>query len=189
MHRIFKKVYLGLAMKRILIVSTILMILTPHAYANNNTSMSVDYIRGEGGVEGVKLAFQYHTDYFKEFDDRLNLYFESSVNFWEYGSDNIHDTNFVLALSPVIEFPVGNLYRNKIYVEFGIGVSLLDDTNFAGKDVSTHYQFEDRLGFKMKFGDKGENEVSLRYFHYSNGGLKKPNPGLDFVSLSFMKRF
>ena len=174
-------------MRNILLATTMLMTLSSHAI--DITSMSVDYIRGEGGVEGVKLAVQHHTNYLKKFDDRLHLYFESSVNFWQYGDENTHDTNLVLAVSPVVEFPVGILFDKEIYVEFGIGVSLLDDTKFAGKNVSTHYQFEDRLGFKMKFGEKQDTEISLRYFHYSNGGLKKPNPGLDFISLSVMKRF
>ena len=150
---------------------------------------SVDYIRGEGDVEGVKLAVQYHTDWLKTYSDKWNLYFESSINTWEYGAPNRHDTNFVLALSPVFEYPLGYWGNQLWLVEAGIGISLLDDTTFAGKDVSTHYQFEDRIGIATLFGAHDQHKVTLRYFHYSNAGFKKANPGLDFVALSYTQYF
>lgn len=152
-------------------------------------SYSVDYIQGEGDVQGVKLAVQYHTDWLKQYSDKWHLYFESSVNTWEYGAANRHDTTFVLAISPVFEYPIGQWGNKQWFVEAGIGISLLDDTNFAGKDVSTHYQFEDRIGLSMRFGKHEEHQVTLRYFHYSNAGFKKPNPGLDFVALSYKHHF
>jgi hypothetical protein len=79
--------------------------------------------------------------------------------------------------------------EGELYGEVGIGLSLLDDTEFAGKDVSTHYQFEDRLGVGYRFGEAREYSIALRYFHYSNAGFKKPNPGLDFISFSFSKAY
>jgi len=159
------------------------IIQTP-AQADSNV-IAVDYVRGEGDVEGIKLAYQRHTDYLKQFSSSLDLYFESSVNFWEYGAENKHDTNFVLAISPVVRYKIGSVYANPLYAELGIGISLLDDTQFAGKDVSTHYQFEDRLGLVYKFGKNQKESVALRYLHYSNAGFKSPNPGLDFISFSY----
>lgn len=152
-------------------------------------SYSVDYIRGESDVEGVKLALQYHTNLLKDVSENLNVYFETSVNFWEYGETNERDTNFVLAISPVVQYPLGFINEQQIFVEFGIGFSILDDTNFAGTDVGGHFQFEDRLGSMTKFGTNNEHQVALRYFHYSNGGLNSVNPGLDFISLSYMRYF
>ncbi|MEL0639952.1 acyloxyacyl hydrolase [Pseudoalteromonas aliena] len=73
---------------------------------------------------------------------------------------------------------------NRVFAEFGIGLSLLDGTKFAGKNITTHYQFEDRIGIAMKFGDREQHSES---FHYSNAGIKKPNPGLDFISLSYSR--
>lgn len=157
----------------------------PITSSANDHVIAVDYIRGEGDVEGIKLAYQYHTDYLTSVSPLLGLYFESSINFWEYGTENIHDTNFVLAASPVIRYEFTQWYGNPLHAEFGIGVSLLDDTKFAGKDVSTHYQFEDRLGVVYKFAKAHKNSVALRYFHYSNAGFKSPNPGLDFLSVSY----
>jgi len=152
------------------------------------SSFSVDYIRGEGGVDGVKIAAQYHYGkIFESYFENLNLTFESSVNFWEFGTERTEDTNFVIAVSPIVQYPIGTLAGKPYFLEFGIGFSLLDDTRFAGKDISTHYQFEDRLGIAMRFGAKDQHQLSLRYFHYSNAGLRKPNPGLDFISFSYSR--
>lgn len=176
-------------MKKFTFIIVLLMQLISLNVSANNMSYSVDYIRGESDVEGIKLALQYNTDFLKDISEEINVYFETSVNFWEYGKTNIHDTNFVLAISPVIQYPIGSIRDNQVFVEFGIGVSILDDTNFAGKDVGGHFQFEDRLGLMTRFGANNEHQVALRYFHYSNGGLKSPNPGLDFISLSYMRLF
>ena len=148
-------------------------------------SVSIDYVRGEGDVEGIKVGGQYHTDWLDEVTEYANLYLESSVNFWEFGDDNQHDTNFVFALSPVLQFPISDMDQSELFIELGIGIALLSDTEFAGKNVSTNFQFEDRLGLVYRYGDRREHKLALRYFHYSNGGMKKPNPGLDFMSLSY----
>ncbi len=152
-------------------------------------SVSVDYIRGEGDVEGVKLAYQFYERSLDEYVEDLRVYVETSVNFWEYGTPRQHDTNFILALSPVLQKTFCYCGSGRIFGEFGIGISLLDDTRFAGKNVSTHYQFEDRLGIGYQFGEDEQYRLALRYFHYSNGGVKKPNPGLDFISFSFAMRW
>tara|TARA_Y100000588_G_scaffold145664_1_gene159489 strand:- start:124 stop:660 length:537 start_codon:yes stop_codon:yes gene_type:complete len=162
------------------------LLATP-TYAASNHGYAVDYIQGEGDVKGLKLAYQYHIPNEKLPFQHARLYFESSFNIWQYGKDNKHQTNIVLAMSPVIQYPVFNVKNMPVYVEFGIGVSLLDDTHFAGKNVSTHYQFEDRLGLVADLDD--DSTLVLRYLHYSNAGFKSPNPGLDFISLSYARRF
>lgn len=156
------------------------------AFDVRSESFSVDYIKGEGDVEGLKIAYQFLEKDLSEYFSGLSLNFETSVNFWEYGKENTHDSNFVLAVSPVLKKTFCNCLIGRLYGEFGIGVSFIDDTRFAGKNVSTHYQFEDRIGIGYEFGKDLRYKIALRYFHYSNGGLKKPNPGLDFISLSFM---
>lgn len=146
-------------------------------------AVAVDYLQGEGDVQGLKLAYQHHVDWLHGLDPRLNMLFEASANLWRYGPANSSDSNAVLAVSPILRYPLGQAYDLNWDLEFGIGVSLLDDTRFAGKDVSTHYQFEDRLGLVAWLAP--DCSLTLRYLHYSNAGFKRPNPGLDFISLSY----
>ncbi|MBY0418957.1 MAG: acyloxyacyl hydrolase [Pararheinheimera sp.] len=63
----------------------------------------------------------------------------------------------------------------------------LNKQRFAGKDLGSHYQFEDRIGLIWQLQSKAQ--LALRYMHYSNAGLQKPNPGLDFIALSYAYRF
>ena len=156
------------------------------AFDVNADSVSLDYIKGEGDVDGIKLAYQFYQRDLSALLPNLALSLETSANFWEYGADNNHDSNFVLAISPVFKKIFCFCEHGRFFGEFGIGLSLIDDTRFAGKNISTHYQFEDRLGIGYEFGRNYRYRVALRYFHYSNGGIKKPNPGLDFLSLSFL---
>jgi len=171
-----------------LIITLTLFTLASSAYAKNTHGYAVDLIHGEGSVTGIKLAYQYNIDQPLDISWPMTVTMESSVNFWEYGEHNQHDSNVIIAMSPIFRFPVATAFQKQIELELGVGLSLMDDTKFAGKDVSTHYQFEDRIGFSTTFGDHDEYRLSLRYLHYSNAGLKKPNPGLDFISFSFSQK-
>ncbi len=158
----------------------------------NEQAVAIDYLHGEGDLTGIRLAYRpFHTQITSiEWLGDLDLYWEVSVNFWEFGEDNQHETNYALALSPVLSKQFATLYdKYPLKWEFGIGVSLVEDTRFAGKDIGSHYQFEDRLGLIMEFGDNLEKSVSLRYMHYSNGGLNDDNPGMDFLNLSYAWKF
>ncbi|WP_337879765.1 acyloxyacyl hydrolase [Rheinheimera sp.] len=157
------------------------------AHAGNQRAVTVDYLQGEGDVQGIKLAYQYRVTNPDWLPDQVALWLESSANFWRYGPQNSSDRNLVVAASPVVRWSLGQAWGVDWQGEFGIGVSFLDDTYFAGKNVSTHYQFEDRLGLLAWISD--HESLSLRYLHYSNAGLKHPNPGLDFVSLSYSYYF
>ncbi|TMO90310.1 acyloxyacyl hydrolase [Pseudoalteromonas ruthenica] len=176
-------------MKAVIIPLTLALsslVITP-AQAEPRHGVASHYIQGEGDVKGIKLAYQYYVnDYLPEQFSQFDVYFETSINFWRYGKDNQHDQNVVVALSPVFQYPMTTFKGRPLVLEFGIGVSLLDDTQFAGKNVSTHYQFEDRVGvvYKMENAD-----IGVRYMHYSNAGFKSPNPGLDFISFSYTHFF
>jgi len=153
--------------------------------------LHVAYVQGEGDVQGLKVAVQREsalfTRYLQDYGIAGTLSFEMSANFWRFGPENDTDQNLVLAVSPVLTYSLGKVFDNELLAEFGIGVSLLDDTTFAGKNVSTHYQFEDRLGLIYRLSQ--EDSISLRYLHYSNAGFKKPNPGLDFIALGYSRAF
>lgn len=167
----------------LLLLLTLSLTLFSAAGRANTQAIAVDYLQGEGDVQGLKLAYQQQMPWLHSISPKLTVLLEASANFWRYGPANSSDSNAVLAFSPVLRYPLGEQFGLRWDLEFGIGVSLLDDTRFAGKNVSTHYQFEDRLGLVAWFSP--EQSVTLRYLHYSNAGFKKPNPGLDFISLSY----
>ncbi|MBB1355117.1 acyloxyacyl hydrolase [Pseudoalteromonas sp. SR45-5] len=171
-----------------LIISSVLVVslFGKLAFAQSDHGYAVDFLKGEGNVNGVKLAYQYHAPGMQNIIGDARFYFETSVNMWEYRHGDETQSNLVLAMSPVLQFPAFSFNNTPFYVEAGIGVSLIDETQFAGKNISTHYQFEDRIGLVADFG---HTNVALRVIHYSNAGFKEPNPGLNFLTLSVARRF
>ncbi|GAC32584.1 acyloxyacyl hydrolase [Paraglaciecola polaris] len=180
-------------MRTLLIIIALLgsYFITPTAQAAKQ-GIAVDYLLGSDDIQGVRLAYRPYATQLTEIKwlGNLDVYWEVSVNFWEVGAQNRHETNYAMAISPVFSKQFATI-ANKYPLrwEFGIGVSLVDDTRFAGKDIGSHYQFEDRFGLATDFGDNMNQSIALRYMHYSNGGLNDRNPGVDFLNVSYAVYF
>lgn len=149
-------------------------------------------------AEVYRVAVQWDWDksWFNDLIEGWHLtgMWEASYNFWtgepipEHTGDTHHSIH-VAAISPVF------LYEQKrdkgwiFYIEAGIGFALLSGIDFIGRDMSSVYQFEDRLGFGIRFGERQQNDINLRLMHYSNAEIQKPNRGFDSVMLTFARKF
>jgi len=98
--------------------------------------------------------------------------------------------NFVqVGLVPMFRFRPG-AGQSRWFFDAGIGLSLTDQRFVTpDKTFSTRWNFSDNFAVGRNFGDKGQHEVSLRWQHTSNGGAKKPNPGLDLIFVRYATRF
>ena len=80
--------------------------------------------------------------------------------------------------------------RSPWFAEAGVGASVLDGHyETSTRRFSTRFQFTEVLGVGRSFGARGAHEVSLRLQHFSNAGIRKPNPGENFVRLRYAFRF
>jgi lipid A 3-O-deacylase len=96
-------------------------------------------------------------------------------NFWQVG------------LQPVLRYRFGG---SPVFAEAGIGATFMDDVYTSRrKTFSTRFQFQDTLGVGMSLGARREHEVGLRFSHFSNAGIKHPNPGENFVQLRYAHSF
>lgn len=91
-------------------------------------AVAVDWLIGDDDITGVRLAYRPYVYELNDvpFFDTLDIYWEVSANFWEYGEQNNHTTNLAVALSPVVSktfYHINGKYPLKW--EFGIGVSLV----------------------------------------------------------------
>lgn len=138
---------------------------------------------------GLRKEFSYDPEYFDFV--RLSGYFESSLNYWHGKSDD----NYGIAFSPVFvyHFTIPDIptiltvpKTIKPYIEGGIGVSLFLETLVDGRDLSSSFLFEDRIGIGLQFK---EWDLNFRYLHYSNANIKKPNNGIDIFMGSVSYRF
>lgn len=90
------------------------------------------------------------------------------------GSQNISS----LGVTPVLRLQNDNL--RGFYAEAGIGAHMLSDLyDNDGKQLSTRFQFGDHIGAGYVFQNELDLGVSVQ--HFSNGGFKKPNDGVNFA--------
>ena len=165
------------------------------AYADNtriNDAVAVELLAGSDNIYGVRLAlrsYEYQLTQIPLFDS-VDIYWEVSANIWKYDGEQKHQTNYVLALSPVVRktlYVVKDKYP--LSLEAGIGLSLIKDTMIAGRDLGSHYQFEDRIGLSVDYGDNLQHSQSVRYMHYSNAGVSSKNKGVDFLNIAYAYQF
>jgi len=113
----------------------------------------------------------------------LSGYFELSFNHWEHNNEDING----VAFSPVFAYYFGeksNFIRP--YIEGGIGVTYIDEYHIADRNLSTSFQFEDRIGVGARIGFF---DLNFRYMHYSNASIKAPNHGIDILMFTTAIQF
>jgi hypothetical protein len=76
--------------------------------------------------------------------------------------------------------PTFCLSRYKLPLSFEIGASptALTRTEFPGKDLGFPVQFTSHVALNLDLSS--HVRLTYRFQHMSNGGLAKPNPGLNF---------
>lgn len=76
------------------------------------------------------------------------------------------------------------------YGEGGTGPSLIVPL-YRSRDASfsTRFNFQSHLAVGYVWGERGEHDVSAHIEHYSNAGIRDPNPGVDLLSLRYTLRF
>lgn len=80
--------------------------------------------------------------------------------------------------------------RSAWFAEAGIGISGMDTLyHTSEKQFSSSFNFVDAIAVGRSFGAGRRQEVSLRATHYSNAGIRKPNPGENFVQLRYAMLF
>src|SRR5258708_1513770 len=106
-------------------------------------------------------------------------YFEAQIGQW--GGSNKHTVSD-LGFTPVFRLQQTSLSPIAPYVEGAIGFHVITP---ASLDENRHFgrafQFGDHVGAGARFGERGRYDLGLRFQHLSNGGIKKPNNGINFL--------
>jgi lipid A 3-O-deacylase len=142
-------------------------------------SVSLEVGRGNDRTNVVRVATQWRWRKERPLDERWRLhgYWEASVGAWD--SEDHSSADF--ALTPVFRFERHGRPRVP-YVEAAIGFHILSRHISRDRLFSTNFQFGDHLGA----GIRSDNyDFGVRVQHISNGGIRHPNPGINFVLLRF----
>ena len=149
-------------------------------------------VGGGARVQFIRGAVQsdWSARWFSTKGYHLSGYWDANVAQWRGNDSNSnrggHQNITVVNLTPV--FRIERDDKLGPYVEGGVGVSLfshLYDNN--EKRLATAFQFCDHLGAGYVFNNKWEAGFKLQ--HYSNGGIKHPNGGVNFLVLKVARHF
>jgi lipid A 3-O-deacylase len=109
---------------------------------------------------------------------RWSWYWDVSVGGWQGDRGRVHD----VGATPVFRYAKA---EHGAYLEGGIGFHILSDSHInSDLGFSTRFQFGDHLG--VGYSD-GRYDWQLRLQHLSNGGMRNPNPGINFVVLRLQR--
>lgn len=115
---------------------------------------------------------------------RVDLSLEAGLAFWGNTRGSVHDDElYQLTLLPLLRWWVCESF----FIEGGVGPSVFNRHHFAGKNISTDFQFADHIGGGVRLADS--LRLSVRYAHFSNGGIRRPNPGLNVIMVSLAYEF
>jgi lipid A 3-O-deacylase len=154
-------------------------------------SVSVDVATG-AKVQMVRFsaAKDWDTRWFQSNGTHLSGYWEASTGIWrenQYMNQPGQERKlWDIGFTPVFRFQNDN--KKGLYYEGGIGVHMLSKLyNNDDNRLSTHFQFGDHIGMGYVFDNNWE--VAAKLQHFSNGGYKKPNSGVNFFELKAAYHF
>lgn len=135
------------------------------------------------------LQWNWEQQWFKSNGTHLGAYWDATMSVFHEGRyqnkaaiKNIGD----VGITPVFRFQRDD--KKGAYAEAGIGahyMSSIYDNNH--RTFSTNFQFGDHIGVGYVFA--GGWDVGLKIQHFSNGAIKHPNPGANFVVLETAHSF
>jgi len=114
---------------------------------------------------------------------RLDLVGEFGAGYWSADGSRDPSHMWQFSATPMFRWWTGE----RFYIEAGVGANLFSSTRFADKDISTAFQFGDHIG--LGFLMTPSSRLGLRYSHFSNASIKRPNPGLNILQLNYTYQF
>ncbi|MEY3521773.1 MAG: hypothetical protein RLZZ177_2488 [Pseudomonadota bacterium] len=112
----------------------------------------------------------------------IELSSEVGIAHWTYHGPRVE--NQTRALVQLSAIPVFRWWVGKdLFLEGGIGATLVSKNELGPRQLSTSFQFGDHIGFGYRLNPN--NWLGLRYSHYSNASIKKPNNGLDTLQMTW----
>lgn len=114
---------------------------------------------------------------------RLDIVGELGAAYWHASGSRHPSSAWQFSATPLLRWT----WSDRYYVEAGVGATVFSRTDFADKNLSTAFQFGDHIGIGMHL--TSESRLSLRLSHYSNAGIKRPNPGLNILQLNYSLQY
>ena len=141
------------------------------AHGFDGVALELGY--GEDSTRLLRVAVQdrWRKEFRRGDGWRLAGYWDFAVGVW----DNTDASTADIGITPVFR-----LDRERVYLEAAIGAHLVQRRISADRVFSSAFQFGDHIGI----GVRGRAyDLGLALQHLSNGGIRRPNPGINFILL------
>ncbi|MEM5365545.1 acyloxyacyl hydrolase [Paraburkholderia azotifigens] len=114
---------------------------------------------------------------------------EAHAAWWHTDEGNENENIGEFGVTPVIRFIKGSGWFRP-FVEAGVGVRVLTHPRLSSTfTMGSAFQFADMAGVGAQFGDHQQYQLGYRFQHVSNGGIKEPNPGINFHQIYVQYNF
>jgi hypothetical protein len=154
--------------------------ITPSASAAD--SVSGEFATGNK-TKMIRLGAQWNWEksWFRSNGTQLGGYWDLTLADWRgtrYRNTDQTQNIVDIGITPVFRFQASS--RKGMYGEAGVGAHLMSHVyNNNGRRLSTAFEFGDHLAAGYVFTNG--LDVGLKVQHFSNGGIKQPNNGVNFA--------
>jgi len=115
----------------------------------------------------------------------VQAYWGLSVEYWEDDDARAdRDTTEVFIAGPVFRVDWPN---ERLHLLFGVQPSYLTHRHIGDDDLGGNIQFTSHI--ELAFDVTSALSIGLRGQHISNGGLYRPNPGMNLASVTLSYHF
>jgi len=177
-------------MKKVCLCLTIFLLgLTNAARATDNFAIEV----GTGNLaNSFQLALQRNWN-----DDCALLRDHQLRTLWTVSLSEISEKKYrnvpdlqhsltVLGLTPILRWQ--GTPDHPSYAELGIGINYMTEKyDNNDRTMSSEFQFGDHIGVGYLFAN--HFDLSLNFRHYSDAGIRMPNPAVNFVNIRLSHAF
>lgn len=145
------------------------------------------------GTQTLTFGAAWDSQWESEFaGGRATAYWEVSFGRWrsELGAGRSASAWVTqVGITPVLRW-YPRRFDDRWFFEAAVGANvLLPVYRSQDKAFSSAFNFGDHFAVGRRFGEANRQEIALRFQHFSNAGIKHPNPGEDFLQLRYVFRF
>ena len=143
-------------------------------------------------TESWSMGWQWHLNREWHWGRSLALrgHWEVALGRWrtELNEDG-RDHAWITQVGVVPSLRLSSTTRHAWYAELGSGPTfLLPVYRSRDRRFSTEFNFQSHLAVGYVLGERGEHDLGLRIDHFSNAGIREPNPGINLASFRYTYR-
>ncbi|WP_310566122.1 acyloxyacyl hydrolase [Hydrogenophaga sp.] len=154
--------------------------------------VSVEHGNGDlADMVRVGALWNWNKQWSTEGDWLVTGFWEVSLGTWR-GNSAAGNSQTIgeVGITPVFRLQQRNLSGLAPYAEGAFSFYLISPTFInANRKFGSSLQFSEHIGFGARFGDHHEFDLGYSFQHISNGGIKKPNHGINFREVRFAYHF